>query len=84
MCCQCSRGVVEDELHFVTGCSRFAEERLALFDKIKDISLGKWKLNELSPQKQFHFLMQGSGDRFEADIFAIFQGTLIRLYKRRI
>ena len=65
---------MEDELHFVTKCTRFAEVRQSLFDGIRDLSGGKWKLSELPASMQFKVLMNGSGDMFEEQIFQVFQG----------
>ena len=84
ICRQCISGEVEDELHFVTKCTRFAEVRQSLFDGIRDLSGGKWKLSELPASMQFKVLMSGSGDVFEGQIFQVFQGWLVKSFKRRI
>ena len=60
-CKQCNLGIIEDELHFITQCSRYSNLRDSLFSDIRTISQGKWQVGGLSNIHQFILMMNGSG-----------------------
>ena len=71
---------VENELHFVAICPLYADHRQILFNKITNISKGKWILNSLNPNNiQFNILMQD----LEIQIFTAFQIFLMHSFKIR-
>jgi hypothetical protein len=86
ICEQCDLKVIEDEYHFLIHCPLYADLRFKLFTDICDESKGKFDLFSAKkfafPQK-FFFLLNGSGDEFECQIFKILQKYLIRCFKLR-
>ena len=82
-CKQCDNKAVEDEQHFIIICSRYYEDRLKLFDKIKQSTTSKWDLTLKNQEEQFILLINGTGDEFEMIIFTMFQNFLIKSFRTR-
>ena len=83
LCTFCSLREVEDERHFLVLCPWYDHLRSELFEKIKDISKGKWRLDSELLSHQYTFLINGSGDNFEISIFSAVQNFLVHAFKRR-
>ena len=83
LCTFCDLKKVENEIHFITECTCYHDLRKCLFNKILEISIGKWNLANLDTQSQFIFLLNGSGDEHEMKIFTLVQNYLIKCFKLR-
>ena len=83
ICDQCDLKNVENELHMITQCPRYQNEREDLYSKIPQLSNSKWNLATLTFNDQFLLLINGSGDELEQDIFKLFQTFLVRAFKLR-
>ena len=83
VCTRCNLEHVENEYHFVVLCPKYESLRQNLFQKISNISAGKWNLNNLGLHAQFLLLINGTGDSYEMQIFSAFQAFLFRAFKLR-
>lgn len=83
VCLHCSMNEVENEVHFVIFCPKYAVLRSKLYQKILEISINKWKLETLSWKDCFILLINGSGDEYQTSIFSAFQNFLINAFKLR-
>ena len=83
VCKQCSINQVENEVHFVTICPKYQDLREQLFQKVFTLTDGKWNLNDLPVRDIFCLLLKGTADKFEPEVFNLFQFFLIKAYKRR-
>ena len=83
VCKQGCNNEVEDEEHFIVKCPRYNLLRSQLFDKIHALSGGKWNLEALSGDDQFHLIMGGTSDKHEMACHAEVQGYLIRAFRLR-
>ena len=69
ICTHCILQQVENEIHFVIHCPKYANLRSDLFSRISLVSNNKWELNTMSVNNQFLFLVHGSRDKYEGAIF---------------
>ena len=83
VCEHCDSKFVENEVHFVIFCAKYASLREKLFQKIWIISDGKWKLQNHSWHDQFLILVNGTGDTYQMLVFSAFQGFLFQAFKLR-
>ena len=61
LCTFCDLKKVENEIHFVTECTCYHDDlRKCLFNKISEISIGKWNLANRATQSQFILLLKMS------------------------
>ena len=79
LCTFCDLKKVENEIHFITEC--YHDLRKCLFNKILEISNGKWNLANLDTQSQFIFLLNGSGDEHEMKIFYFSSELLDKMFQ---
>lgn len=73
VCKQCSLNQVENEVHFVAICPKYQDLREHLFQKIFTLTDGKWNLNSLPVRVIFCLLLKGTADKFEPEVFKLFQ-----------
>ncbi len=83
ICDQCDMKVIENEIHMITQCTRYQNERQELYSKIYQESNFKWNLAGLDVNDQFLMLINGSGDELEQGIYKLFQTFLVRAFKLR-
>ena len=83
ICDQCDLKNVENELHMITQCPRYQNERGDLYSKIYQHSNSKWNLATMTFNRSILLLINGSGDEREQDIFKLFQTFLVRAFKLR-
>jgi hypothetical protein len=86
ICEQCDFKIIEDEYHFLIHCPLYADLRFQLFTEIRDVSKGKFNLfseANFNFAQKFFFLLNGSGDELECQIFRVIQKYLIRCFKLR-
>ena len=83
VCTHCNLRHVENEYHFLVLCSKYEALRQTLFQKISDISAGKWNLNNLGLHTQFLLLINGTGDSHEMQVFSAVQSFIYRAFKLR-
>jgi len=84
ICKYCSMNQVENEIHFTSICPKYQDLREQLYHKIFILSGGKWNLDNLPyVQDKFSLLVKGTRDKFDFEIFRLFQSFLLKAYKRR-
>ena len=83
VCNQCSLNQVENEIHFVNVCPKYKDLREQFFQKVFTLTDGKWDLNNLPVRDAFCLLLKGTADKFEHDVFKLFQLFLMKANKRR-
>ena len=83
VCLQCDMGVVENEFHFTVECPKYVVIRKYLFDFVYNLSGRKWVVDSFCKNDQFLFLVNGSGDSFENQIYSAFQRFLLKAFKIR-
>ena len=74
---------IENELHMITQCPRYQNERQDMYSKIYQASNLKWNLVTMNRNDQFLLLINGSGDELEQQIFKLVQTFLVRAFKLR-
>ena len=83
-CTNCDNKQVESEEHFLLYCSKYNLLRTELFQKILQLSNGKWDLKSRSVDDALILLLQGTGDQFESQIFRLFHSYLQKCLRIRV
>jgi len=83
LCQQCDWNAIENEEHFILKCPKYDNFREELFQKIIELTNGKWNFKTSDAEYAFSVLLQGTGDESESTIFNLFHGFLERCFKLR-
>jgi hypothetical protein len=83
LCMACMNGDIEDERHFLVACSAYDQLRKNLFHEIAVASSGTWRMESMSPEAKFLWLMGGTKDRYQEPIFDFVKHFIRKAHKRR-
>lgn len=86
LCLLCEKGEVENELHFVTSCSKYADLRRALYSNIFRASKGRVNLDKFQDKVSILKLVLGEGGGESEELSEICKASLNFVYlamKRR-
>ncbi len=84
ICKYCDLKVIESEKHFLIDCPKYDTYRSKLYTDICNISNRKWNMNNFNDDDRFIFLINGSMDDFQKQIFRLLHGYLVRCFKIRL
>ena len=83
LCRHCDLKLIENEQHFMVICPLYHDERKQLYNKIYQVSNSKWDISLLDHQTQFTYLLKGTGDTYECQIFNFVQKFIRKSFNIR-